>query len=140
MIKLSDLKNGAIVSINDDGVTREGTVVKTSSEENKVLINNGVQEFWYEPMNLQGVPLDEDRLTRLGFTKEVAENGVKYKKDSFRLAIHQPNDFANLELWWREDRRTFNHPIMVHELQNLYLSMTKVSLDSLQPTNFQQLI
>ena len=129
MLKLGELKSGDIVSINDEGVQREGTVVRTSPEEHKVLIDNGVQEFWFEPEQITALPVDDRQLTRLGFTKEEFDNGVKYKKDSFRLIIHGRDDFSSLEMWWREDKRIFNHPIGVHHLQNLFLDMTKVPLE-----------
>jgi len=40
-----------------------------------------------------------------------------------------PTDFSKIEMWWREDRRHFSFPLGVHELQNLYLDMTKVHLE-----------
>ena len=129
MLKLSELKSGDIVAISDEGIQREGKVVRTSPQENKALIDNGVQEYWFEPGQITALPLDDKQLTRLGFTKEQFDNGVKYKKDSFRLAIHQADDFTSMELWWREDKRIFNHNIGVHDLQNLYLDMTKVPLE-----------
>ncbi|MET0634575.1 MAG: hypothetical protein ABWZ25_01025 [Chitinophagaceae bacterium] len=131
MLKLAELKSGDIVSINDEGVQREGVVVKTSPQEHKALINNGIQEYWFEPQQLMALPLDDNQLSRLGFVKEEYNNGVKYKKDSFRLAIHHPNDFSTVEMWWREDKRIFNHNIGVHTLQNLFLDMTKVPLELL---------
>jgi len=73
--------------------------------------------------------LDEDQLLRLGFTREETDGAVKYKKDSFRLVTPKKGDFSNLDMWWREDRRHFNFPLGVHELQNLHLDMTKVHLD-----------
>jgi hypothetical protein len=75
------------------------------------------------------VPLDETQLLKLGFTREDIEGAVKYKKDSFRLVTPKKDDFSNIEMWWREDRRHFNFPIGVHQLQNLHLSMTKVHLE-----------
>ncbi|RYY53057.1 MAG: hypothetical protein EOO09_19325 [Chitinophagaceae bacterium] len=130
MLKLNELKSGDIVAINDEGVNREGVVVKTSPQEHKALINNGIQEYWFGPEEITGLPLDDRQLARLGFVKEVFDNGVKYKKDSFRLAIHHPDDFSSMELWWREDKRIFNHNITVHQLQNLFLDMTKVHLEA----------
>jgi hypothetical protein len=88
-----------------------------------------VQDFWYSPAEMSAVPLDENQLTRLGFTREDLDGGVKYKRDSFRLITPTKGDFSNVEMWWREDRRHFHHPLQVHELQNLYLDMTKVHLD-----------
>ena len=37
MLKLGDLKQGDIVLVNDEGVEREGTVVRVSHEEHQAL-------------------------------------------------------------------------------------------------------
>ena len=129
MLKIGHLKSGAIINVNDEGIIREGTVVSVSHEENQALVDSGVQEFWYSPAEMQAVPLDEAQLMRLGFTKEESDDSVKYKKDSFRLVTPKKGDFSNIEMWWREDRRHFSFQLGVHELQNLYLDMTKVHLD-----------
>jgi hypothetical protein len=129
-LKLGELKQGDIIAVNDDGVEREGTVVRTSPENHQALVNNGVQEFWYSVDEMHSIPLDEIQLMRLGFSKEDLENGaVKYKKDSFRLVTPVKNDFSHVDMWWREDRRHFNFPLGVHQLQNLHLDMTKVPLE-----------
>lgn len=129
MLKINDLKSGDIIIVDDDGVKREGTVVSISHEENQALVDNGIQEFWYSPEEMFAVPLDENQLVKLGFTRDDENGGVKYKKDSFRLVTPKKGDFSNIEMWWREDRRHFSFPLGVHELQNLYLSMTKVHLE-----------
>ncbi len=128
MLKLNELKSGDHVIVNDDGVEREGTVVKVSHEDHQALINNGVQEFWYNPEEITAIPLSEQSLSKLGFVRENLEKGVKYKKDSFRLVTPREGDFSLLDIWYREDRRHFNHSLGVHELQNLHLDMTKVHL------------
>lgn len=128
MLKLGELKEGDIVRIEDEGVSREGTVVDISREEKQALINNGIQEFWYNLDNIYPVPLDDEQLTRLGFTKETDGNSVKYLKGPFRIVIND-NNFSDIEMWYREDRRHFNTPIGVHHLQNLYHNMTKVYLE-----------
>ena len=129
MLKLGDLKPGDIISVNDEGVQREGTVVRVSHEDHQALIDNGIQEFWYGLDDIRPIPLDDSQLTKLGFSKEELNGGIKYKKDSFRLVTPKPGDFTNLEMWWREDRRHFSFPLGVHELQNLHLDMTKVPLE-----------
>ena len=129
MLKIGHLKSGDIITVNDEGIMREGTVVSVSQEENQALVDNGVQEFWYSPAEMHAVPLDESQLLKLGFTKEEFDDMVKYKKDSFRLVTPKKGDFSNIDMWWREDRRHFSFPLGVHELQNLYLDMTKVHLD-----------
>jgi len=130
MIKLTDLKQGDIIAVNDDGIQREGSVVRISIEDHQALVDNGVQEFWYSLDDMRPIPLDESQLFKLGFTKEVLpEGGIKYKKDSFRLVTPREGDFTNLEMWWREDKRHFSFPLYVHDLQNLHLDMTKVYLE-----------
>jgi len=129
MLKLGDLKQGDIVSLNDEGIEREGVVVRISHEEHQALVDNGIQEFWYNLDEIKSIPLDESQLLKLGFEKEENNNGaVKYKKGSFRLVTPQKGNFSNVEMWWREDRRHFNFPLGVHDLQNLHLDMTKVPL------------
>jgi hypothetical protein len=129
MLKIGELKQGDIIQVNDDGVMREGTVVNVSREENQALVDNGVQEFWYSPEDMKSIPVDENQLSKLMFTKEAINGAVKYKKDSFRLVIPREGDFSHIEMWWREDRRHFNFPIGVHQLQNLYHDMTKTHLE-----------
>ncbi len=129
MLKLGELKPGDIIRIDDEGISREGTVVKVSHEENQALVNNGIQEFWYSPAEMHAVPLDEEQLFRLGFSGEEIDGAVKYKKDSFRLVTPKKGDFTHIDMWWREDKRHFNFPLGVHQLQNLYLDMTKVHLE-----------
>lgn len=128
MLKIGNLKAGDIISVNDEGVIREGTVVSISHEENQALVDNGVQEFWYSPEEMTALPLDESQLLALGFSKEEMDGAVKYKKDSFRLVTPKKGDFSNIEMWWREDRRHFSFPLGVHELQNLHMDMTKIPL------------
>lgn len=128
-LKLNDLKPGDLIAVNDEGVEREGVVVKVSHEDHKALVNNGIQDFWYTVDEMTPIPLDETQLLRLGFTREELNGGVKYKKDSFRLVTPQKDNFSNIEMWWREDRRHFSFPLNVHQLQNLHLDMTKVPLE-----------
>ena len=129
MLKIGELKQGDIINVTDEGVKRQGTVVAVSHEENQALVNNGVQEFWYSPEEMEAIPLTEETLMMLGFTREDADGYVKYKKDSFRLVTKTRDNFNNIEMWWREDKRHFTHALGVHQLQNLHLDMTKVHLE-----------
>jgi hypothetical protein len=127
MLKLGELKAGDIVQVNDD---RVGTIVEISHEEHKALVDNGVQEFWYGPEELSSILVNERQLLNLGFEKQdLNGEGTKYSKGAFRLVTPKAGDFSSIEMWYREDRRHFNHPISVHQLQNLHLQMTKVPLD-----------
>ena len=130
MIKVSELKEGDILHVMDAGVQREGVVRDTDRDENKVLVDTGVQEFWFSPEEIAPIPLTSDHLVNLlGFEKETMADGVKYKKGPFRVKIQDPGNNTHLEVWYREDHRHFNHPLYVHELQNHYLDMTKVHLE-----------
>lgn len=130
MVKITELKEGDVVKVIDSGDERIGTVVEISRDENMANINNGVQEFWYNQEDIIPVPLTEEQLINtLGFEKEEAEDGIKYKKGPFRVVVHDPGNYTNLDVWYREDHRHFNHPLYVHELQNHYLQMTKVYLE-----------
>jgi hypothetical protein len=130
MLKIGELKPGDIINVNDEGIEREGVVLEISHEENQVLVDNGVQEFWYNPEEMSAITLDEEHLMKLGFEKEGLNGGaVKYKKGAFRLVTFRKGDFSNIELWYREDRRHFNYQIGLHQLQNLHLQMTKVPLE-----------
>ena len=133
MVKITELKEGDIVKVMDSGDERIGTVVEISRDENMANINNGVQEFWYSPEDIIPVPLTEDQLINtLGFEKEDTPEGAKYKKGPFRVVVHDPGNYTNLDIWYREDRRHFNHPLYVHELQNHHLQMTKVPLEAVK--------
>ena len=70
MLKLGDLKQGDVISVNDDGVEREGVVVRVSHEDHKVLVDNGIQEFWYTLDEVKPIPLDESQLMALGLPKK----------------------------------------------------------------------
>ena len=131
MLKLGELKHGDIVKINDEGVERIGTVVSVSYEEKQALVDNGVQEFWYNLSALEPILLDENQLLRLGFERQDLDGGVKYLKGAFRLVTPRAGDFSHVDMWYREDRRHFNTPLYVHQLQNLHLDMTKVPLEQI---------
>ena len=129
MIKLSDLKFGDIVMAEYEGQQRVGMVKEINREDREVCVESDVQEFWYTPDHLYPVVLNDEQMSKLGFSK--AENGdgsVKYMKDSFRVLLPKKDNFSLMEIWWREDHRYLNKPIHVHELQNHYFQMTKVEL------------
>jgi hypothetical protein len=130
MIKISDLKEGDVVRVLHDGEEREGRVEDVSRDEGMACVNNGVQEFWYGPDQIIPIPMSEERLINtLGFEKEQMEDGMKFKKGAFRILVKDPGNYTNIDLWYREDHRHFNHPLYLHELQNHHLDMTKVPLE-----------
>jgi hypothetical protein len=129
MIRFNEIKPGDIVMAEYEGQRREGVVKDLAHEEKEICVETDVQSFWYSPEHLFPIPLSDEQLTNLGFTKENDGTGVKYMKNSFRLHIPAKDDFSHIDIWWREDRRGLDHSISVHQLQNHYYDMTKVELN-----------
>ncbi|WP_153797315.1 hypothetical protein [Foetidibacter luteolus] len=129
MIKFNEIKIGDYVIGEYEGQKWEGEVTRLNGDEKQVCVETDVQEFWFEPEHLYPIPLSDESLQALNFTREEFPDGsVKYKKGSFRISIDKKDDFSSVELWYREDRR--HHPDVhyVHQLQNHYLQMTKIHL------------
>ena len=129
MIKFQDLKVGDFVIADYEGEKWEGTVKEINREDKEVSVETGVQEFWYKPENLYGIPLSDEQLIKLGFIRQINDDGsIKYLKGAFRVFLPKRDNFSDLEIWYREDHRNLHQPITVHELQNHYNQMTKVDL------------
>ena len=129
MIKFQDLKIGNIVLAEFEGQQREGTVIGLDKEDKEVSVQTEVQDFWFTPDHLFPITLNENQLIKFGFEKVAnADGSVKYMKDAFRLLFADKDNFSSIEMWYREDRRHFNHSLFVHELQNLFHDMTKIDL------------
>jgi hypothetical protein len=129
MLKLKDLHEGDHVIANYEGQQLRGIVTGFHREDNEVGVETDVQEFWFNPADMDGILLNEEELLKLGFQKEEREDGsVKYLKGPFRLLTHEKGNFTNVEIWYREDRRTITTQLYVHELQHHYHQMTKVDL------------
>jgi hypothetical protein len=129
MIRFQDLKPGDFVIAEFEGQKWEGTVVELNREDKEVCVETDVQQFWFKPEQLHGIPLSDEQLIRLGFIRQPDENNsMKYLKGAFRVFVPEKDNFSNLEIWYREDRRNLTQPITVHELQNHYNQMTKVEL------------
>jgi hypothetical protein len=129
MIKFSELKAGDYVLAATDGQAWRGEVTNFNHDEKEICVDNGVQEMYFSPEDLYPLPLDEEQLLNLKFTKQVNEDGsVKYMKGAFRVQTPKQDDFSTFEIWYRNEKRIITRPIAVHELQNHYNSMTKVHL------------
>jgi hypothetical protein len=129
MIRFNELKPGDLVIAEYEGEKWEGVVKELNREDKEVCVETGVQAFWFTPEHLYPIPLSDVQLQKLGFTKAENGAGTKYMKDSFRILVPQRDNFSDIEIWWREDRRHLTHAISVHELQNHYYQMTKVELN-----------
>ncbi|TWI79381.1 hypothetical protein IQ13_3785 [Lacibacter cauensis] len=130
MIKISDLKEGDFVLVNNEGTTMEGEVIAVDNVQKMAQVSTGENnEFWYEADALSAIPLSDEALKKINFQREDQPDGsVKYMKGAFRVQIERPNDFSNINFWYREDKRHVNQSIALHQLQNYYLNMTKVHL------------
>ena len=130
MLKISELKEGDLVMAEYDGQWKEGAITNIDRIDDKVEVTPpGEQEFWYDMKHVKPILLDESYLFKLGFQKHQNEDGsIKYLKGAFRVLAHEPGNFSNFEMWYREDKRHISHPILVHEFQNDFLAMTKVPL------------
>ncbi len=129
MIRFSELKPGDLVIAEFEGQKWEGVVKELNREDKEVCVETSVQEFWFTPEHLFPIPLSDEQMQKLGFSKVQNGSATKYMKDSFRVLVPNEKDFSKLEIWWREDRRELAQPISVHELQNHYYQMTKVELN-----------
>lgn len=130
MIKFSELKPGDYVLAESDGQAWRGEVTQFNHNEKEICVNNGVQGMYFRPEDLYPLPLDEEQLTKLKFTKHVNEDGsIKYMKGAFRIQIPEQDNFSHFEIWYRNEKRVITHPIPVHVLQNHYAAMTKVHLN-----------
>lgn len=130
MIKISDLKTGDFVMVNNEGAQMEAEVLEVDNSQHLVnLETNAGQSFWFGADDLAPIPLSDEALKKISFIREDQPDGsVKYLKGAFRLHVNSPGDFSHINFWYREDRRHVNQPIALHQLQNYYLQMTKVHL------------
>ena len=115
---------------DNDGDMLWGEVTDLNHDEKQVCVDTGTQEFWFETGQRSAIPLDEDKLLKWKFNKEVNADGtVKYLKGAFRILLASAGDFSKMEIWYRDERRHIMHPLSVHQLQNHFYEMTKVPLN-----------
>ncbi len=130
MIKISELKEGDFVMVNNEGAKMEGEVLEVDNVQHMALLEtNDQQDFWYKGDELSPIPLSDAALQKINFQcEDHADGSVKYIKGAFRIQLNKKDDFSNISFWYREDKRHVNQPIALHQLQNYYLQMTKVHL------------
>jgi hypothetical protein len=130
MIKFNEIKVGDFLIADNDGDKKQGEVTNLKSNSKQVCVDTGTQEFWYEVEQLSPIPINEEQLLKLKFTKQDNEDGsVKYMKGAFRMQLEHKNDFSKFEVWYRDEKRQVMHPISLHQLQNHFYEMTKVYLN-----------
>lgn len=131
MLKFQNIKVGDYLMADNDGDVLKGEVTNLKHGEHQVCLDIGAQEFWYEMEQLSAIPMNDEELTKLKFTKQANDDGtVKYMKGAFRMLIAREGDFSKMELWYRDERRHITHPLSIHELQNHFYDMTKVHLNN----------
>jgi hypothetical protein len=129
MIKFNELKKGDYVLAESDGQSWRGEVVDFNHNEKEICVDNGVQGMYFNQEDLYPLPVDEEQLLKLKFTKHVNDDGsVKYSKGAFRVQTPRQDEFSHFEIWYRNEKRLITHSIPVHVLQNHYNDMTKVHL------------
>src|ERR1700730_17050714 len=64
MIKFHELRIGNIVLADYEGLRSEGEVTDLNHEDKEVCVETSVQEFWFTPDQLFGIPLDEEQLLK----------------------------------------------------------------------------
>ncbi len=129
MIKFNDIKIGDYMMGEFEGKMWEGEVTRLNGDEKQVCLLTSVQEFWFSTDHLHPIPLDENALLNLNFSRQAEEDGsVKYSKGAFRLVTPKAGDFSSIEMWYREDRRHHPNVHYVHQLQNQYSDMVKIHL------------
>lgn len=130
MIKFNEIKVGDFLIADNDGDKKQGEVTNLNHNEKQVCVDTGTQEFWYETAQLSAIPLDEEQLVRLKFSKQENDDGtVKYMKGAFRMLLPHKGDFSHFEIWYRDEKRHVMNPISLHQLQNHFHDMTKVHLN-----------
>jgi hypothetical protein len=131
MLKFQNIKIGDFFMADNDGDVLKGEVTDLKyGTPHQVLLDIGVQEFWYDMDQLSAIPLSDEALADLKFSKLVNNDGtVKYSKGAFRIMLPAESDFTAMEIWYRDEKRHILATIAVHELQNHFLDMTKVHLN-----------
>lgn len=129
MIKFNELKVGDYVITDYEGKLLEGEVTRLNGDEKQIEVETEVQAFWYDQEHVHPIPLSDEQLQKLSFSKqENADGSAKYSKGSFRIVLPKSGDFSKMEMWYREDKRHNPDVHFVHQLQNHYLDMMKIHL------------
>jgi hypothetical protein len=131
MIKFSELHPGNHVLVLNEETWMKGTVNRINADDGgQVEVETGVQSAWYDIEEIKPLPLTEEALLEMGFEKEVMESGnTKYKHGAFRVLISPKAQFTDFLMWYREEKCHITYPMMVHQFQNRYAAMTKVTIE-----------
>lgn len=130
MIKFNEIKKGDFFIASNEGDKHNVEVIAKDIFTRQIGVDENESTYWYKYEELTAIPITDRVMRDLKFSKfHNADGSVKYAKGAFRLMIQKQNDFSRMELWYREEKRHIYKPIQLHELQNHFLSMTKVYLN-----------
>ncbi len=134
MLHLHELKVGDLVLADFEEKEYEGIVEQISFEKVEVRINENDHLNWYDPKELDPVPVTGEKLTLLGFVKstdpELNGEGQAWVRGPFILTYLKKGDDQHILLNYRsEEPRLIKTGLFVHELQHHYHGMTKVFLE-----------
>jgi hypothetical protein len=131
MIKFQEIQKGDYLIADFEGEKRRGEVTNLQRDSKRVMVDNGIQEFWYDENQLYPLPLNDEELTALKFQHQQNDDGtVKYMKGAFRMMTPAKGDFSKLEIWYRDERRHIVQQLSLHQFQNHFYEMTKVHLNT----------
>jgi hypothetical protein len=130
MIKFNELRVGNHVMVLNEGTWMEGVVLHINRDDGgQVEVQTGDQQSWFGISELDSIPLSEAQLLRMGFEKEVMDTGnMKFKFGAFRVLAGPTKLFTDFLMWYREEKSHITYPITVHQFQNRYADMTKVTV------------
>jgi hypothetical protein len=130
MINFSELKAGDIVLAKFEEQIMEGKILQVDHELKQVcVLTHEEQESWYSAEDLFPIPLTEEQLVKLKFSKsEENGNGQAYVRGPFTVILSDGAD-PRTTLHYRDETRNIPGSIMVHQLQNHYAGMTLFHLE-----------
>jgi hypothetical protein len=134
MLHLHDLKIGDRVMADFEDKKYKGTVEEISFEKVCVMLDDNDQQNWYEPAQLEPIPLTPEGLASFGFVKslepELDGNGQAWVRGPFILSYVEKGNNQHIILdYLSEQPREIKDGLYVHQLQHHYHEMTKVFLE-----------
>ena len=132
MIPLKELHVGNWVIPASEGNNIEGQIEQVDNEQAYVNAMNNL--FWYNPDELDPIPLTEEQLASFGFVKSddpvINGHGQAYIRGPFTLKYVDKNNKDHISLTYMGDHsREITDGLYVHQLQNHYNGMTKILLE-----------
>ncbi|MBX6380504.1 MAG: hypothetical protein IRZ01_07480 [Thermoflavifilum aggregans] len=134
MIPYKDLQVGDWVYVEVENERLEGQVEELA--EGQVCVRTYEDNlYWYEPEEVDPIPLTEEQLFSFGFEKQenpeiAGPHGIAYVKGPFIIRYPDKQNRAHcLLICHGEHTREIEHALSVHELQHHYHAMTKILLE-----------